>query len=354
MLGERIKRARVATGLNQRELAEAVGVSAMAISKYERGENTPSSTVLLALAKALEVRTEYFFRETAMELEEIEFRKHPELPEKTKHRVLADAHEQLERWAELDHVMPGSWATTFQVPPELPLHVNNNEEVEGVAEKVREAWHLGFDPIPDLVDAVEAHGISVLLSKYAEAKSFDGLAGAINGHSVVVVGAALPGDRQRFTLAHELGHLMLKERLSENLSEEDACNRFAGAFLVPKQAVLRALGKSRQWLEPQELWLLKHKYGLSMGAWTYRARDLGIINQNTMNQLWQLLKLNGWDKHEPEPQYPQEIPRRFKGYVYRALAENLIGESKAAELLGISVSTLHAERQLERAGDNNQ
>jgi Zn-dependent peptidase ImmA (M78 family)/DNA-binding XRE family transcriptional regulator len=351
MLGERIKRARLAAGLNQRELASAAGVSAMAISKYERDESTPSSPVLLALGKALDVRTEYFFRQSAMELKEIEFRKHPELPEKIKHRVLADAQEQLERWAELDHVVPGSWKDSFEIPAKLPKHINDYDSVETVAAVVREAWHLGFDPIPNLVDTIEAHGITVLLSEYAEAKDFDGLAGSMDGHCVILVGAKLAGDRQRFTLAHELGHLLMKGRLSDKLNEETACNRFAGALLVPKQAVIQALGNSRQWLEPQELWLLKMKYGLSMGAWTYRARDFGIINQSNMAALWHLMRSNGWDKREPDPQYASETPQRFDRLVYRALAEDIIGESKAAELLGLSVSALHAKRQMERAGD---
>lgn len=68
MIGERIKRAREAAGFNQRELAKMAGITAMAISKYEREESTPSSGVLLALSKALGVRTEYFFRHTEVEI----------------------------------------------------------------------------------------------------------------------------------------------------------------------------------------------------------------------------------------------------------------------------------------------
>lgn len=351
MLGERIMRARQAAGLNQRALAKTVGVSAMAISKYERGQTTPSSPVLLALAKALNVRTEYFFRPTTVELKALEFRKHPDLPEKAKQQVLADGQEQLERWEVLNQLYPGAWEDAFRALSKLPGRIADYDAIEAVTERVRKAWHLGLDPIPNLVDTLEAHGITVLLSEFASAKDFDGLAGEADGHPVILVGVSLPGDRQRFTLAHELGHLLMKGRLATALDEEAACNRFAGALLAPKQAVSQTLGNKRYWLEPQELLLLKMKYGLSMGGWTYRARDLGIINPSAMQKLWQLFRAQGWDKHEPGPEYPGEKPQRYERYVYRALAEDIIGESKAAELLGKSLSALHSSRQMARTDD---
>ena len=57
----------------------------------------------------------------------------------------------------------------------------------------------------------------------------------------------------------------------------------------------------------------------------------------------------GWDKCEPGTPLPPEHPRFFEHLVYRALAEDYIGESKAAELLGMSVHDFHARRQLDDA-----
>jgi len=351
MLGGRIKQARKAAGLTMRQLANSAGISAMAISKYERGQLVPSSKTLLALAKALDVRVEYFFRERQVELEEVEFRKHPKLPEKLKNRVLADAREQLERWSMLEDAIPAEWAKTFKVPGKIPEKINDYDQIEDVAQAVRNAWKLGTNPIPDLLDTLEIQGIKVLLSGYADADQIDGLVANASGQPIIVVGANLPGDRQRFTLAHELGHLVLKGKLSKDRDEEKACHRFAGAFLVPREKVLKLLGNHRTWLEPQELWLLKQKYGLSMGGWTFRARDSNIINQSAMNKIWQHFRECGWKQREPDPQYPSEKPRRFQRLVYRALAEDLISESKAAELLGLSLMKLHAMRDMECADD---
>lgn len=351
MLGQRIKQARKAAGLTMRQLADSAGISAMAVSKYEHGQLTPSSKTLLALAKALDVRTEYFFRESRVELEEVDFRKHPKLPEKIKNRVLADAQEQLERWLMLEDFIPAEWVTPFKVPAKVPETIDSYDQIEEVAETVRTAWNLGSNPIPDLLDTLEIQGIKVLLSDYADADQIDGLVASANGQPIIVVGTNLPGDRQRFTLAHELGHLVLKGKLDYALDEEQACHRFAGAFLAPREKVLKLLGSHRTWLEPQELWLLKQKYGLSMSGWIHRAEDLGVINASNTRKLQKHFRGNGWKQREPDPQYPSEQPRRFQRLVYRALAEDLISESKAAELLGLSLMKLHSMRNMECPDD---
>ena len=349
MIGNRIKQARKAAGLNQRELAKRANVSAMAISKYERDENTPSSGVLLALANALKVRTEYFFRQVSVELGKIEYREHEKLPAKEEAKVIADVLEQVERWVELEEFIPTAWSIPFELPQDLPKKIKSLGEVEALCVQLRQAWDLGLNPVPELIDTLESRGVKVIVTRYGAHKGFNGLSTTVNGSPLIVVGRHLPGDRQRFTLAHELGHLVLQGRLVKALApeEEAACHRFAGAFLAPESAVRRALGEHRTWLEPQELKMLKDEYGLSMGAWTYRAFDLGIITRQTLRKIWCLFRENGWKEKEPGAQYPKERPNLFEQTVYRALAEDLIGESKAAELLGMSVMDLHACRKME-------
>jgi transcriptional regulator with XRE-family HTH domain len=142
-IGTRINQARRSSGLSLRDLAAQAGVSAMAISKYERGEITPSSDVLLALGKALGVRVEYFFRRTQVELKEVQYRKHASLPERDKQRVLAEVRDQLERWLALEEFVPTPWATDFRQPGGLPGKVASLDEIEAIALKVRIAWKLG-------------------------------------------------------------------------------------------------------------------------------------------------------------------------------------------------------------------
>ena len=352
MIGSRIERARRAAGLSLRALAEQVDLSAMAISKYERDEVTPNSQVLLRLSKALGVRVEYFFRPEIVELEGVEFRKRAALSKADQNRILADVQDRLERWAALDEIFPPGEGMHFRIPDNLPEQVESMDAIEGFAVKVRDAWELGHNPIPDLVDTLEEHGIRVIVTPYIGKERFDGLAARVGEMPVIAIGSEWPGDRQRFTLAHELGHLMLDGRLGEDLDEEKACDRFAGAFLVPGEMVIEALGAKRRWLEPRELLLLKQEYGLSMAAWSYRARDMGVLDKTTHGKFWGYLRKHGWARNEPGPQYPSETTRLFEKRVYHALAEDWVGESKAAELLGIPLAELRACRNMECSSDD--
>ena len=353
MFNHRLHQARLAKGLSLRALANQVSVSAMMLSKYERGESTPSSNVLLELSDALGVRTEYFFRTAAINLERIEHRnKHRwMLPKRAEAKVLADVREQLERWHALDTVVPAPWSIKLSLPNSLSDLITSFDEIEDVAVLVREHWKLGLNPIPDLIDTLEAKGIKVFTTRFDDPR-FEGMSARSGNHHVVVVGSKWPGDRQRFTLAHELGHLVLDDRLADELDKEKAANRFAGAFLVPAANVIESLGAHRSSLEVYELYLRKQEFGLSIGGWSYRALQNGVVAKKTHSAFWQMLVGKGWDKIEPGDRYPSETPRLFEQTVYRALSEELIGESKAAELLSISVRDLATHRRMEHIDDD--
>lgn len=349
MIASRIKQARKASGLSLRELAGKAGVSAMAISKYENGKATPSSGVLLSLAGALGVRVEYFFRPASVRLQGVEYRKHHRLLKKAQAQIEGDVTEQLERFFELAQYLPNRPIDRFQVPRRVPGRIEEYAQIEALVLALREAWGLGVNPIFELTDTLEERGIMVFQSKVLHGDKFDGLAVQVDGMPVIVVGEGWPGDRQRFTLAHELGHLVLKDRLSANLDMEKAANRFAGAFLAPEPEVRQELGARRTRLEPNELCVLKQAYGLSMGGWLHRANDVGILSEGDYRKMVRHFRARGWHKQEPCENLPREDPKLFKQLVYRALAEDLISESKAAELLRLPVAEFVAQRNMERA-----
>lgn len=352
MFAERLVRARKAAGLSMSALATEVGVSANAIKKYEHGVNMPSSKNLLKLAKALHVRTEYFFRPVKVELQGVEYRKHSNTPQKLLNQITGDVMDQAERWKELLDLYPDPVKPVpeFALPEELTEKVSTQAEIEAIADQMRLEWALGLNPIPDMIDTLESKGVMIISTEVEAKKKFDGLAGNIESTPLVVVSAHQPGDRQRFTLAHELGHLVLRDRLGENLSEEKACNHFAGAFLLPKQALLDHLGERRSAIEPQELLMMKHEFGISMMAILVRAGQCGVISEGTQKKYYMRFNKLGWRTKEPGEPYPNEETYMFKQLVYRALGESYIGESKAAELIGVSLSSFHKERKLGAMG----
>lgn len=344
----RLHQARKAAGLSLRALAETVGLSHAAIKKYEDGDAMPSSDVLVKLARALGVRSEWFFRPMTFSLEEVKYRKRSNLPAKRLESIAHNIRDMVERRLELEQLLSSVPSREFEPVVGLPAKITALDEVEAVADTVRERWGLGFDPIPDMVDLLEAHGVRVFMVETVEGEGFDGLAANADNVPVIVVGKNWPGDRQRFTLAHELGHLMLEGRLAEDVPEERACNRFAGAFLFPRCEVHRALGTRRVRLEVKELALLKEEFGLSMAAVAHRAKDLRIISEAAHTSLSKLFSFRGWRKVEPGNPIPPERSHVFEQMVFRALGEDCIGESKAAELMAMPLT---AFKQLRSMGD---
>lgn len=348
MFAERLKRARKASGLSMQALGREVGLSANAIKKYEHDEAMPSSGNLLKLASVLGVRTEYFFRPTQIALEAVEYRKHASVGARLLNRIDGDVVDQAERWAELLNLYPDSVRpiAPFVVPDGLPEKLSDMEEIETIAEGVRAAWQLGMEPIPSMIDVLEAKGVMVISTQVADGAHFDGLAARAGTIPVVVISGQRPGDRQRFTLAHELGHLVLRGRLGPGIDAEKGANRFAGAFLLPKPSLVARLGESQRPLEWRELYMLKQEFGISMMAILYRTTQCGITSDGALRQWLIRFGQLSWRAQEPGKAYPPESTRLFRQLVYRALAQEWIGESKAAELLGMSIADFHDERKL--------
>jgi Zn-dependent peptidase ImmA (M78 family) len=247
----------------------------------------------------------------------------------------------------LESLFPTSPFAPFALVSSLPVHITDLAEIEHAVEQIRKAWDLSYDPIPDLIDVLETHGIRVFMIDANIDPKFVGLAASVNQIPIIVVGSNWPGDRQRFTLAHELGHLMLSGRLADDIDEEIACNRFAGAFLIPRRSVEQELGAHRSYIEPKELALLKEEFGLSMAGILYRARDLGIVSPAWRAEQAKLFRTKGWHLAEPGKIYPTEKAYVFEQMVFHALAEGYIGESKAAELMKISLTSFQTVRSLE-------
>ena len=348
MFSERLMRARKAAGMSMNALGIAIGVSANAIKKYEHGEAMPSSGKLYKLAKTLGVRSEYFFRPTKVELGHVEYRKRSNTPQKTLDRINGDVLDQAELWTELLDLFPDSVRpiSKFTLPGNLPETVDSEEAIESIAEQMRKEWQLGLNPIPDMIDCLESRGIMVICTDVNIGNKFDGLAGQINESPVIVVSTTQPGDRQRFTLAHELGHLVLHGRLPDTIDEEKACNHCAGAFLLPLIAIKQHLGTYRQALEPRELFMLKQEFGISMMGILVRAGQANVISSSLQKQYYMKFNKLKWRTREPGTAYPQETTFLYKQLVYRALAEDYITESKAAEFLKMPLSAFHKERKL--------
>ncbi|MCZ6675567.1 MAG: ImmA/IrrE family metallo-endopeptidase [Verrucomicrobia bacterium] len=150
----------------------------------------------------------------------------------------------------------------------------------------------------------------------------------------------MPGERQRLNLAHELGHLVLK--IPKQLDEEKAAFRFGAAFLAPAEVILREVGTRRSFVQPQELLLLKQRFGLSIQALLYRLRDLDVIAESYYTQWCININRLGWRKQEPL-EMPSEEPHWLRQSVLRAFSEGVVTQDEAERMLG---EELEAEQPL--------
>jgi Zn-dependent peptidase ImmA (M78 family)/DNA-binding XRE family transcriptional regulator len=339
VIGNRLKLARAAAGLSLRGLADrAEGlVSAQAIGKYERDEMMPSSDVLTALARALKVTEGYLLSPSGVTLSSVEFR-----TRKLKVREAAEVEARIlsvvERYLQVERILGLEYDDGLGAA-ERP-EVATAEGAEDAAISLRAHWNLGDDPIPDLCEFLEEQGVKIVavdMPSKVSGMQAAVLAGDGQRFQVIAVNSVHPGERQRFTIAHELGHLFL--RCGGELDAERGCNRFAGAFLVPRAMLLREVGEHRSSISVGELFQLKHRFGVSAQALVYRCRDLGVLSESAAGAIFRNFSMRGWRQQEPL-ELAAERPRRFERLCLRAVAEGCVSESKAAELLGVRLREL--------------
>lgn len=364
MIGDRIKLARGKAGLSLRGLSDAMRgkVTAQAIGKYERGEDVPSSGVLMALAKALDVSLAYLLDTQGVELTGVEFRTKASTTTRDRAHVESEVLEWIERYLQVEAALELDSAQ-WQSPFDRPRQLRSISDAEQLANDVRDAWKLGGDPIPNMTELLEERGLKVLVVDLPERVSgFTCLVERQGGAPplpVIVVNRQFSLERRRLTIAHELAHRLIEPECLSEKDEEKAATVFASAFLMPREHLLREVGKHRQAFGYREIVGLKRLYRVSGAALLVRLQQVGVINQATLVYAFQSVA-RGWRTQEPEPLESTddrgrwERPRRFERLCYRALAEGLISLTKAAELLRLPVSNVEADLKGPQADEDRR
>jgi transcriptional regulator with XRE-family HTH domain len=334
MIGRRLRQLRLARGLSLEALAAAIGgvVTKQSLSKYEQGKATPSPVVLNRLAEAMEVKAAYLWSEPNIRVEFLAYRKGSALLKGEQARVEGLVAEGLETRVHLQQLLGQD--AEIRLPVQV-FAIEKLEDTEAAAIALRDQWQLGLDPIANVTDVLERHSVHVLEIDAAE--KFDGISAVAYDESgqkcsaAVVTRRDVPGERQRLSLARELGHLVLE--IPESVDQETAAFRFGAAFLAPATLVRQEVGRKRAFIQAQELMLLKRQYGMSIQALLRRLRDLEIITESYYRQWCVDINRLQWRKHEPL-ELPPEQPQWMRRSVLHALAEGLISQEDAAAMTG--------------------
>lgn len=335
-IGKNLKRIRLLKNLSLKEAGNLLNMSATAISKYEKGEILPDSQKVIAFANAYEVKAiELLKTYKVPEMKFTSFRKKKRLTgqnlELLKEIIQKDVSKYLEV-IELNNIETNNISLK-----KYPC--NTLEDAENAAINFRNDINISNkQPIVDLIQILENLGIVIIQIKNTDNrfKDFDGLSEIVtNIPTIILPDNMKDGARQRFTIAHELGHLILNIK-DKKVDEEKLCNRFASALLMPNEAVKNEFGKSRGNISFFELTAFKKEYKVSYAAIIYRLKDLNIISEYLYKRLSIIISKN-IGKNDPNPIQP-ETSYQFEKMVYKLEADKVITLNKACELLEVSTN----------------
>lgn len=349
--------------LSQKALAEKVGITIESIKNYENAKILPDSKTLSALARALDVTLDNLLRSRSladatslsMELPDFRFRAHSSFKENP--QFTARVRRLLETYNAIE--------AAVGVPPFAPETLScdrlegKEKLIQATATRFRGSLGSGDVAVPNLFQAVEKLGLKVLRQQI-EIPGFLGISACSFGRGafVIVNTYNITIERQLFTLAHELGHLIfhrdeygghLMEKGSKETEKarEKVADYFAGHLLVSQAELDRVYQYDRNILQ------LKQHFRVSYQVILTRLAEMGAIDyQQEINKIRAIYKNRHGSPLKNSMELPpalkaEEFPenKRYQQLIWKVLDKGKVSELKAAELLNITVEELQRRRQ---------
>lgn len=315
--------AREARSLTQSDLARKSAISQANISKYESGIRAIPDAHVHKIADILRYPQEFFY------LPEQRYgfgssctyhRKRQTMPVNELRTQLAKINILRIQVARLLHGVEIDSDNRFE---RLDLEDFNNN-VEQIAQYVRRKWEIPFGPIQSLAGVIEHAGGIAFRCPFGT-KKVDAISQWTKDiPPLFFINDDLPGDRLRFSLAHELGHVIMHQVLSLDASDmEKEADRFAAEFLIPAKEI----GPDLERVTLPDLVRLKVHWKVSMAAILYQAKNLGKITPRQYSALWEQMGKLGYRTQEPEaipieePMLVHEILNVYQNEHHYSIAE---------------------------------
>lgn len=315
-------------GTSKSSLARDVGVSPATITGWENGARTPSSSNITRLAMRFGVDPDFFsFVSQGSNPDAPFFRslRSTSVAERTRSSAYADVVERVINCLEM--------RVDFPSYSDFGLH--GFETPEDAAAIVRAQLLVGSSPIPNLMDIVEGAGIFVVFGPKSSS-SVDAFSRVCFPNPIVVLNPSKNDYyRQRFDLAHEVGHILLHTSDQAGSKEiENEANRFAGELLAPSEEIANYLPSTTNSGGWGQLRTLKERWGLSMQALLYRARHLGIMSEPAYRNAMKTVSKLGWRRGEPGNRSILESPGLLPSAI-SLLSDYGYGTSEMADEAGV-------------------
>ncbi len=284
--------AREARGYSQMDLAEVSGVSRSTISRFEQDSIQMSPDSINKLLAALKFQETFFYTDTDI-LPAALYRMRDKVPAKTLMQIDANINLYQMNITRLLN------AVQLEAPKVPSIPISEVGSAEEAAKKLRSLWKLPKGVIEDLTKILESHGIITVPVEF-DTERVDSRSILIDDKfPVIFYNKKLLGDRLRFTLAYELGHIIMHTRAALNtfndLSKET--NLFAAEFLMPAEDILKDLSEN---VDVDLLARLKGKWKVSMLSLLYRAVDLNTVSENQKRYVISLFNALKIRRREPK------------------------------------------------------
>ena len=336
-----LKRIRLLKNLSLKEAGSLLNMSATAISKYENGLIQPDSKKLIEFSNAYNVKTSTLLKSYNSPIMNFSsFRKKKRLTGQNLTLLKETIQNEVSKYLKVIEL------NNLENPPINLKKYNCTtiNDIENIANEFRLFIQISNkQPISDLTNILENLGIIIIQIKNQNNNfnGFDGLSELVNNIPVIILLDDInDGARQRFTIAHELGHLILNTNNKE-LDIEVLCNRFASALLMPKEAIINEFGINRKNISLFELKAFKEEYKVSYTAIIYRLKELNIISEYLFKKLSITLSQN--KSKQSFTSIPKETSYQFQKLVHKLETDEIISLNKACELLGVSIDEYNQE-----------
>ena len=328
-IGKSIRYFRSQKGVSQQWLADAIGISKMSISYFENDKRCPDIATVKRICSVLDVPLGKFMAfSDGVTLSDGFFQKSDELSAVQKNAISAQIRYSAQRYYDACACAEVDCSESALPIDKVPMP----DSLVDAAAYMRKALDFPISgPVGNLTQILENKGICITTVKQdsseVSTKDFSGYHAVSNkGFAVIAFSTELTYGCQRLTIAKELAYLLFSD-----VSERQISNA-ARHFLLPGPDLVRGIGEKRPNISPKEIGLVGEEYGVSGQCVVLRAKEEGIITRETYSHI-QSGKL-----YPPDVYKKDEMPVRILQLVCRAYTDNLIGISKAAELLNTDVS----------------
>ena len=337
MFEKNLKYYRLKNNMSKKDLADACGLTSMAISNYESGKRKPDMEIINKLAEALGIHVIDFLesRNSNLSFDHKEFRKHSTLSKSQQEYIQESVEEYFSRFFDAIECLGGN---PLPKPPCTHQLIRTGDFEEDAKQLRKELGLQEEGPIDELIGVLENKGVLVF-ELDIENDHFSGMNGMVNEYPYIVINESMNPERKRTTIIHELAHIMFvwdEELYKEN--ERDA-TAIAGATLISKNDLFRELGQRKTALT-KDLILVCQEYGISMYLLVKRAAQVGIMSETLEKDFYIKANKANWRKNEPRRVQKPEKPMLFRQLVYRAVNEEGVSVQRGAELLKIPVSEI--------------